>query len=777
VVATRDGKLVDGSTGELVVEALKPPTVESQTTFDTTPIIKGTVGDAALSTGEVFTVLVNGVTYTNGDGKLVVSTLAWTLTIPTGNEITGRVAPYEVVATRGTGVSAISDTSTLELTISPCVLPKVVNAAGTECIDPTPTVVSQTLTTASTVTPTITGTVGEVVLGSTETFVVTVNQKSYAKDNTALVISGMNWTLTVPTTDAIPVSTYDVEALRNTASKDKTADELIVNLVCVAPQVPNTTRTNCVLDTTFPSANFLSTDDTTPVVTGRVGDVVLDSSENFTVEINGVVYQKSQLTISGLTWSLEIPLANKLASATYDVVVTRNGVDKDTTSNELTITSCNSPKRIDANTGDCSVPSTKPTVTLSASHNIKDSSIVVAGTVGDIPLSDNDSFTVTIHNAQHIAIQGALLVTGTNWTFTLTEKFAGTFDVDAKRNSTYDDTSGELVITGNLCCINGTTTQCPTTISVPDHAGECGLPICPIVNAAGNCTSPLPDSTKEETLPSQPDNTVPEAIVPPAELGYCNDGGKRSYGASMTGVTIKRARIANAETIGGTFASNALVGMKVMFGTLTAGSYDDTDNSCQQGYCTNKTITGATLTDAIVDIATDYVDTVGNVINNSNRGIALTGGVTNPTSFKKDGVTVLNATITNGMITAGTSDGNPVRGSITNGLFADAITHGTNALTKGRRTQGTLTNATITGATITTVDGVSVVGCDRSLDGTHTPCTVGVITSGTMGTGVKTFGTVENGTLTNATITGSNHCFSSGTVGSKGQLNWKEVVK
>ncbi len=786
VVATRDGTLVDGSSGELIIEALSPPTVESQTTFDTTPIIKGTVGDVALSTGEVFTVLVNGVTYTAGDGKLVVSTLAWTLTIPENSPISGSATPYPVVASRT--LLADTKTGTGDLTITPCALPKVVNAAGTECIDPTPTVVSQpALSTSLTVTPTITGTVGEVVLGSTETFVVKVNTKSYPKGNAALVISGMNWTLTIPATDAIPVGTYDVEALRNNVSKDKTVGELIVNLVCVAPQIPSSTRTNCVSEAFFPAVDTLSTDDSTPVVTGKVGESVLGGDENFTVEVNGVVYQNSQLTISGLIWSLEIPLANKLTANTYDVVATRNGVDKDTSSNELTIKPCDSPKRIDANTGDCSQVSLVPTVTASASHNIQDSRIVVAGTVGDVPLTTqeltNNAFTVTVteHGNSSNTLTGALIVTGTNWTFQITTPKAGTFDVNAVRGSEADITDSELVITGNVCCISGTTTQCPTTISVPDYSGECDVPVCPATNAAGKCTSPLPDPDKEETLPSKLENKVPEAIVPPAELGYCDDGGKRSYGASTSGVTIKRARIANAETTGGTFESNALVGMKVIYGTLTAGSYDDTDNSCQQGYCTNKTITGATLTGAIVDIANDYIDGAGNIVDTNNRGIALKGGVTNPESFKKDGVTKLYATITSGMITAGTdTEGNPVRGSITNGLFASAITHGTTVLTKGRRTQGTLTNATISGATITTVDGdsvISVVGCDRSLDSMHTPCTVGIITSGTMEAGAKTFGTVENGTLTNATITGSNHCFSSGTVGSKGQLNWKEVIK
>jgi hypothetical protein len=448
---------------------------------------------------------------------------------------------------------------------------------------------------------------------------------------------------------------------------------------------------------------------------------------------------------------------------------------------------------VNATTGDCSDLSHVPTVekvdgqtvTGLAPVSTNDRTPVITGSVGSQTLG-SDTFSITLTNqTSHLAQTfSASSFSGTTWTLNVSSDLAlGIYEIDAARTHNnvvkHDATTLEMEVTGNLCCISGVTTQCPTTISIPNYTGECSIPVCPNTDAAGNCTSPLPDKDKEETLPSQPTSKIEEAIKPPADLGYCDDGGKRSYGESMSGITIKRARIANAETIGGTFESNALVGMHVMYGTLTAGSYEDNDHSCEQGYCVNKTITGATLTGAFVDIANDYVNAAGAVIDNSNRGIALTGGVTNPTSFRKDGVTPINATITNGMITAGTDGaGNPVRGSITNGLFADPITHVSSVLTKGRRTQGTLTNATISGATITTVNGVSVVGCDRSLDSTHTPCTVGVIVNGTMdSTGVKTFGTVENATLTGATILNSNHCFSSGTVGSKGQLNWKEVVK
>lgn len=753
------------------------PTVETQTTFDTTPVIKGTVGTVALETGEAFTVSVNGKTYTNGvDKNLVVTGTGWTLTILV--DIQGSATPYPVVATRGTAPN--ESTGTANLTITPCALPKVVNAAKTACVDPVPTVVKQTINSNTAVSPVITGTVGEVVLGSTETFSVsikTTTPQSYTyKTDTALAISGLNWTLTVPSNKAISAGTYDVDAARNTSAKDTTSGELVINLVC------NIDETNvngmCAPKAYSPTVETLITDDTTPVITGTVGTSVLAAGETFTVTVNGVLYPHP--TVTGLEWSVQIPIENALNVGVYPVEATRGDL---TGKGTVTITQCTSPKVVNATTGDCSEPSLIPTVTPSASHDIKEPSIVVAGTVGDIELTaqelSSNAFSVKVHNSEHSSVKGVLLISGINWTFTLTERFVGTFDVDAKRGSKTDLTDGELTITGGSCCISGVTTQCPTTISVPDYTGECSVPVCPTTNAAGDCTSPLPDPTKEETLPSQPTSKIEEAIKPPADLGYCDDGGKRSYGESMSGITIKRARIANAETIGGTFESNALVGMHVMYGTLTAGSYEDNDHSCEQGYCVNKTITGATLTGAFVDIANDYVNSAGTVIDSNNRGIALTGGVTNPTSFRKDGVTPINATITNGMITAGTDGaGNPVRGSITNGLFANSITHVSSVLTKGRRTQGTLTNATISGATITTVNGVSVVGCDRSLDSTHTPCTVGVIVNGTMdSTGVKTFGTVENATLTGATILNSNHCFSSGTVGSKGQLNWKEVVK
>ncbi|MDD5754805.1 MAG: hypothetical protein PHN45_08650, partial [Methylococcales bacterium] len=780
VLATRDGTLNDTSTGELIVIALKPPTVISQTTFDTTPVIKGTAGDVILETTEAFTVAVNNKTYTKGiDSNLVVSGMNWTLTILTGSEIPSRVQPYDVIASRDT----LADITTSELTIQVCALPKVVNAAGDACIDPIPTVISQTLTTNSAIAPVIKGTVGEVALGSTEVFSVTIkttpSQIYTYKTDSALVISGMNWTLTVPIAKAISAGTYDVDAARNTTATDITSKELIINLVCLATET--VMNGACVASSSLPTVDILSTDDTTPVVTGKVGDVILGDTEDFTVEVNTIVYPKSQLTISGLTWSLQIPLSNALTPTTYDVVALRNGTITDATTGELTITACTSPKTINTNTGDCSTPSLIPTVTPSASHGLHDPQIVVAGTVGDIPLTaqelTDNAFTVTIteHGKSSNSLTGALVVTGTNWTFRITTPKEGTFDVNAVRGTKADITDSELVITDNIAiCENNVDKSIPkanwdgSKEGTTYYLGTCANTGVPLPKSPTTvCQNPLAPECIASKLPDDPSALVNQ-YVPVNGLEYCADGGVKSDNPT-TGTTIKRATIVNASTEGGTID---LVGMptKVKYGEK-APAVGTMDISVAQMMSNNKavgaTLTGVTLDDVYIDTNVDYIDASGNVVSNGTY-IKVTGGTTKPTTTKEDG-TIANGTIISGMITAGKdAAGNPVRGSITSGIYADDISNADTVITKGRRTRGKITNATIENATTTTVAGKTVVDA-------------GTITSGQVATGstspASTFGTVTNATLTGATISKSNHCFSSGTVGSRGQLNWKEVVK
>ena len=87
----------DATTNELVIDTTAPaaPTVSTQTSNDTTPVITGT---ATVGAGEALTVTVNGVTYTVGDGNLTHNNLAntWSLTIPAGDTLGGVVEGHRL---------------------------------------------------------------------------------------------------------------------------------------------------------------------------------------------------------------------------------------------------------------------------------------------------------------------------------------------------------------------------------------------------------------------------------------------------------------------------------------------------------------------------------------------------------------------------------------------------------------------------------------------------------------------------------------------------------
>ncbi|REH52377.1 gliding motility-associated-like protein [Tenacibaculum gallaicum] len=88
------------------------PTVVSQTTDDTTPVITGTADSE-----DTITVTVNGVTYTEGDGNLVDNgDGTWSLSTPAGNEIPEGTYDVSVTATDAVGNTS-NDTTTDELII------------------------------------------------------------------------------------------------------------------------------------------------------------------------------------------------------------------------------------------------------------------------------------------------------------------------------------------------------------------------------------------------------------------------------------------------------------------------------------------------------------------------------------------------------------------------------------------------------------------------------------------------------------------------------------
>lgn len=121
--------LSDASTASssFIVDTSAPtvPTVSSNTTDNSTPTI---VGTATVGENDKLVLLVNGVTYVEGDGNLTINRTAntWSLVIPTSNALSA--ATYSVLATvTDLAGNSSNDTSTGELVISP----KVSQADGT----------------------------------------------------------------------------------------------------------------------------------------------------------------------------------------------------------------------------------------------------------------------------------------------------------------------------------------------------------------------------------------------------------------------------------------------------------------------------------------------------------------------------------------------------------------------------------------------------------------------------------------------------------------------
>ncbi len=563
---------------------------------------------------------------------------------------------------------------------------------------------------------------------------------------------------TTPRFERIEISTHAMKAhLKNHndyVSKTgvcPTASVSCPPLTCTSPLVLNPTGTACITAgqlAATPTVNSQSTTDTTPILTGTVGTTAL-GSDTFTVKVgeNGATYNTSgtpRITFSGTnntTWTLQI--ATALPVATYNVIATRN-TTTDTTTDELTIQ--NDP------------PSRVPTVTP-LTTTITASSIIIAGTVGEVALVP-DTFNVTVSNATtHANVAGTLTYpTSLTWAYTLTKPFyEGTFDVNAIRMvggvSTPDTTHGELIITDKIDICNANVNQ-----SINRSAW---------IGSQESSTYYLGKCSASGTSPSQPSalacppDASPQYVQVAQEL--CANGGVKSD-RSVNTVTVKQAQIVNASTVNGT-VSGTLVGGKVKYGikaegvgTLDLSNATITPNSTTGvTLAAGVTLTGVTLTNASIDvsgIACTVSDSAWNVL----------GGTTKPTTTTTDGT--INGTIVSGMITEGKdASGKPIRGNVTTGTYDSNITNLNNVTTKGRRVTGTLINATITNAQTTTINGQTFV-----LDGT--------ITTGEMlPNTASTFGTVFNATLTNTNVSSTNHCFTSGTVGTRGQLNWKEVVK
>ncbi|GAA4356577.1 hypothetical protein GCM10023151_04630 [Kangiella marina] len=410
------------------------PTVNAQTTNDSTPTITGTADSA-----DDLSVTVNGVTYTEGDGNLVDNgDNTWTLVIPTGNEIPD--GTYDVVAQSSDGTNTLTDSTASELVVDTAVAVPTVNALTTN--DDTPV---------------ISGTAD-----SADDLSVTVNGVTYTEGDGNLVDNGDGtWTLTIPAGSELADGTYEVTATVtdgvNTAS-DTTTDELVIDT-----------------QITTPTVDVQTTNDSTPVITGTA-----DSTDDLSVTVNGVTYTEGDgnLVDNGDdTWSLTVPVGSELPDDTYDVAATvTDGVNtvSDGTTDELVV--------------DTQI--TTPTVD---SLIINDGTPIITGTADSA-----DDLSVTVNGVTYTEGDGNLVDNGDGtWTLTIpagNEIADGTYDVVATvtdgTNTASDTTTDEMVVDTQITTptvnVQTTNDNTPAITGTADSSDELSVTVHGIAYTEGD---------------------------------------------------------------------------------------------------------------------------------------------------------------------------------------------------------------------------------------------------------------------------------------------------
>ncbi len=300
----------DATTNELEIDITDPatPTVVSQITNSQGPTITGTFDE---SDADIFSVTVNSVTYVLGtDTELSNTGDNWTLDL---SALTLGEGTYPVTATiTDAAGNSVSDATTDELEI---------NLTG-----PSVPTVNSILTNETS--PVITGTADA---GTTVTVEV-----GGATFSTTADVSG-NWS--IDTSSDTPTSgTF-------TPLSEGGNEVVVTSTDSIGNSTQDTTTDEITIDTTAPSiptVNSLTTNDTTPVISGTG-----EPGTTMTVEIGGATY--SVVADVDGNWSIDTetdtPTSgtfNPLTEGNYDVVVTSTddagNSSTDATVDEITFT-------------------------------------------------------------------------------------------------------------------------------------------------------------------------------------------------------------------------------------------------------------------------------------------------------------------------------------------------------------------------------------------------------------------------------------------------------
>ncbi len=286
----------------------------------------------------------------------------------------------------------------------------------------------------------------------------------------------------------------DLEAIFNKVDVVEDVVEVVIpkELPVDEPQIPTVDiTTDCI-------------DNDKPTITGTVGTKPLESTDKFTVTIDGV--EQTDVVIDGLQWSLAVKTA--LTPGKHDVIARRND-NEDITTNEIVIcppvdcdyelvveevipeTTTAAPTTVPPTTvpPTTAPPTTAPPTTappqIPTVNDIPECSQVlvptITGTVGTLPLAPTDVFFVMVGTTKYTATTG-LIIDGLNWSLT-TKKLNNktTYNVTATRN-------GKV------------STKVPLTTCAPTIYGGCYLHIdaytYPVGGYKGTDPSKFPGTTE-----------------------------------------------------------------------------------------------------------------------------------------------------------------------------------------------------------------------------------------------------------------------------------------
>ncbi|MBF2079997.1 MAG: DUF4347 domain-containing protein [Synechococcales cyanobacterium T60_A2020_003] len=472
--------------------------------------------------------------------------------------------------------------------------------------------------------------------------------------------------------------------------------------------------------TEAPQVTGLSTNDSTPTITGRVN---LPTGATFEVTVNGVTYTDGDgnLTVDtgNKTWSLTVPDANTLSSGSYDVVakISNGGVNL-----------------FDQSTNELNVDITSPTVT-----DISSSTTDGTYSVGDV-------VTITVTFDEVVNVTGTPQLT----------LETGSTD----RTINYVSGSGSNTLTFTY------TVQAGDTTADLDYTSTTALTLNggTIKDAAGNdATLTLPSPGASGSLGANKaiviDGVAPSAPTTPNLIDASDTGASNTD--NITSDTTP--------TFDGTAEANSTVEIfvdGVSVGTTTAngsGNWSFTAGAIADG---NHTIT-ATATDAAGNTSPDSsalnitIDTAApsapgtpNLVDASDTGASNTDNITSDTTPTFDGTAEANSTVE--IFVDGVSVGTTTANGSGNWSFtAGAIADGNHTIT-----------ATATDAAGNTSPDSSAL--DITIDSTP-PAAPVVLTTGTTNDSTPTItGTAEPGSTVDVLVDGT----SVGTATADGSGNW-----